>query len=146
MAAHQVTVEDIQSQLQREDFGFGRWMGIRVTALETNAACCELSVRDDMKRPPGTVAGPILMGLADATMWAVAIAVNEQGNQSVTSDITTHFLKRPDAAKLHCRATAIKNGRTLIVIRAEITCDDDPTVVCICQGTYAVPPKKILAD
>ncbi|MGB7299711.1 MAG: PaaI family thioesterase [Burkholderiaceae bacterium] len=139
-------VADIQKHMELDDFGFGRWIAIQITTASYGVVEAELVVRDDMSRPGGTVAGPVLMGIADAAMWGAAMTVNPVGNQSVTSDFTIHFLSRPAARILRCRAEVIKPGRKIMVMRADITCDDDPRVVCACQGAYAVAPVTLVPD
>jgi acyl-coenzyme A thioesterase PaaI-like protein len=105
-----------------------------------------MAITDQMSRPGGTVAGPLLMGIADASMWGAAMTVHPDGHQSVTSDMTIHFLSRPLATVLKCHAEVVKPGRRVIVMRAEVWCDDDPRVVLACQGSYAIPPVPIITD
>ena len=45
---------------------------------------------------------------------------------------------------LKCVATVIKPGRRLLVLRADLRCDDDPRVVAACQSSYAMPPHPIV--
>ncbi len=72
------------------------------------------------------------------------MTAHEDGIQSVTSDLTMHFLSRPAGEMLKCVATVIKPGRRLLVLRADLRCDDDPRVVAACQSSYAMPPHPIV--
>ena len=101
--------------MSMDGFGFGQYMGIKITAIAPGVCRAEMAVRDEFLRPGGTIAGPILMGLADAAMWAAAMIAHEDGIQSVTSDLTMHFLSRPAGEVLKCVATVIKPGRRLLV-------------------------------
>lgn len=141
-----VTAEQIAARLGRPDFGFAQWAGIRIANVSHGTCETEMTITDQMSRPGGTVAGPILMGIADASMWGAAMTIHPDGHQSVTTDLTTHFLSRPLAATLRCRAEVLKPGRRVLVMRADIWCDDDPRIVCSCQGAYAVPPAPIIRD
>ena len=140
------TLAQIQSRMSMDGFGFGQMLGIRVTEIWYGGCLAEIDVRDMLLRPGGTVAGPILMGLADGAMWAAGMTVHEDGVQAVTADMSIHFLRRPDAKVLRCRAEVIKPGRRSMVLRADVMCDDDNTVVTACQGTYAVPSTRIVKD
>lgn len=140
------TLAEIQSRMTMDGFGYGRALGIRLTEAWHGGVRAELTVREDQKRPGGSVAGPVIMGLADAAMWGATMTVHPDGVQSVTSDLTLHFLRRPDGEILRCVATVLKPGRRLIVLRAELTCDDDPAVVAACQSTYAMPGTPIVQD
>ncbi len=63
------TLEEVQAAMSMDGFGFGQYMGIEITAIEPGVCRAEMAVRDEFLRPGGTIAGPILMGLADAAMW-----------------------------------------------------------------------------
>jgi uncharacterized protein (TIGR00369 family) len=143
--ASHTTIEEVQAAMSMDGFGYGQSLGIRVTAIDHGEIRAEMQIRDEFLRPGGTVAGPILMGLADAAMWGAAMTSHPDGIQSVTSDMTVHFLSRPAGKLLKCVASVIKPGKRLIVLRADLTCDDDPRVVAACQSTYAVPAKPIIA-
>lgn len=127
-----------------DGFGYGQSMGITVTAVDHGVVHSEMEIRDEFLRPGGTIAGPVLMGLVDASMWGAAMTVHAQGIQSVTADLTMHFLSRPAGQVLKCVATVIKPGKRLLVLRADLTCDDDPRVVSSCQSSYVVPPQPII--
>ena len=118
---------------------FGTWMGGRVTALGWGTAEFELPIRDEFLRTGGTVAGPVLMGAADIALYAAVMSAYPDGNQSVTSDMTMHFLRRPAGALLRARAELVKTGRRLAMGRIEVSMDDDPRVVAHVAGSYALP-------
>jgi len=139
-----VTVAQVQACMDMDGFGYAKTMAIRIAATWSGGCDAHMDIHDGLLRPGGTVAGPVLFGLADAAMWGAAMTVHADGVQSVTSDMTIHFLRRPQGTVLKCRATVIKPGRRLIVCRAELSCDDDPAIVGACQCTYAVPGHPII--
>jgi uncharacterized protein (TIGR00369 family) len=139
------TVDQVQAAMSMDGFGYGRSLGIRITGVAFGEVRAEMAVREEFLRPGGTIAGPVLMGLADAAMWGAAMTAHPDGVQSVTSDLSMHFLSRPEGNVLKCVATVIKPGRRLLVLRADLSCDDDPRVVAACQSSYAMPPKAIIA-
>lgn len=138
------TRQQVQAAMSMDGFGYGQSMGIRVTHVAWGEVHAQMDIRDEFLRPGGTIAGPVLMGLADAAMWGTAMASIEDGIQAVTSDMTIHFLSRPAGKVLRCRASVVKPGKRLVVLRADLTCDDDPRVVAACQSSYAMPPQRII--
>lgn len=118
---------------------FGTWLGGRVTALGWGTADFELPIRDEFLREGGTVAGPVLMGAADIALYAAVMSAYPDGRNSVTSDMTMHFLRRPTGALLSARAELVKTGRRLAMGRVELTMDGDPRVVAHVSGSYALP-------
>lgn len=138
------TMEEVQAAMSMDGFGYGQSMGIKVTGISWGEVQAEMQIRDEFLRPGGTIAGPVLMGLADAAMWGAAMTVHPDGIQSVTSDLTMHFLSRPAGQVLKCVATVVKPGKRLLVLRADLSCDDDPRVVAACQSSYALPPQPII--
>lgn len=139
------TLDQVQAAMSMDGFGYGKSLGIRITDVAFGEVRAEMEIRDEFLRPGGTIAGPVLMGLADASMWGAAMTAHPEGIQAVTSDLSMHFLSRPAGAVLKCVATVIKPGRRLLVLRADLSCDGDPRVVAACQSSYAMPPRAIVA-
>ena len=139
------TLEHVQAAMSMDGFGYGKSLGIRITGVEFGVVRAEMDIREEFLRPGGTIAGPVLMGLADAAMWGAGMTAHPDGIQAVTSDLTMHFLSRPAGRVLKCVATVIKPGKRLLALRADLLCDDDPRVVAACQSSYAMPPQPIVA-
>lgn len=119
---------------------YGTWTGARAVAIEHGYARLELALdRPEFLRAGDSVAGPILMGMADMAMYAAVISMHERGLESVTSDMTMHFLRRPRGAVLIGEARVIKPGKRLIVLESQLFIDADPAPVCHVTGTYAIP-------
>ena len=118
---------------------FGEWLGLEVKALRRGGATIELAVRDELLREGGTVAGPIVMAVADIALYAAVIATYEEGRKAVTADMTMHFLRRPAGARLKAEATIIKAGRRLTTGRVEVFMDDDERPVAHIVSSYALP-------
>jgi len=50
---------------------------------------------DSFLRPGGTVAGPVMMGLADAAMYALVLAHAGPVELAVTTSLNINFLRKP---------------------------------------------------
>ncbi|MGE0736876.1 MAG: PaaI family thioesterase [Alphaproteobacteria bacterium] len=119
---------------------YGTWTGARPVAIEHGFARLEMRLdRPEFLRAGDSVAGPILMGMADMAMYAAVISIHERGLESVTSDMTMHFLRRPRGAVLIGEAHVLKPGKRLIVLESRLFIDADPAPVCQVTGTYAIP-------
>ena len=119
---------------------YGTWTGARPIAIEYGFARLEMAVdRPEFLRAGESVAGPILMGMADMAMYAAVISVHPRGFESVTSDMTMHYLRRPRGALLIGEARVIKPGKRLIVLESQLFVDAEREPVCHVTGTYAIP-------
>ena len=96
--------------------------GIEVLHAAGGAATCRLPWREDLLRPGGTVSGPALMGLADVAMWAALLGVTGGRDESLTTSLTIHFLRRLAPGAVLAEARILKRGRIIVgevMIRSE---------------------------
>lgn len=91
-------------------------------------------------RPGGTVAGPVLMTVADVALY-VAI-LGEIGNvaMAVTTSLSFNFLRRPAAdAAVIGKCTLLKLGHTLATGEVSLYSEGSDEIVAHAVGTYALP-------
>lgn len=96
--------------------------GIEVIAAAGGSAVCRLPWREELLRPGGTVSGPALMGLADVAMWAALLGTTGGRDESLTTSLTIHFLRRLDPGPVLAEARVLKRGRIIVgevMIRSE---------------------------
>jgi uncharacterized protein (TIGR00369 family) len=96
--------------------------GIEVLHAAGGAATCRLPWREELLRPGGTVSGPALMGLADVAMWAALLGVTGGRDESLTTSLTIHFLRRLAPGAVLAEARILKRGRIIVgevMIRSE---------------------------
>jgi len=96
--------------------------GIEVLAAGGGTATCRLPWRAELLRPGGTMSGPALMGLADATMWAALLGLAGGRDESLTTSLTINFLRRLPPGPVLAEARVLKRGRILygeVAIRGE---------------------------
>ena len=96
--------------------------GIEVLAAAGGTATCRLPWREELLRPGGTISGPAMMGLADVAMWAALLGVTGGRDESLTTSLTIHFLRRLPPGAVLAEARILKRGRIIVgevMIRGE---------------------------
>ena len=90
----------------------------------------------------GTVAGPVMMGLADAAIYGLVLANIGLVALAVTTNLSINFLRKPGPGDLFCKAMPLKLGKRLAVCEATLYTEDmGPTApVAHVTGTYSIPP------
>ncbi len=116
--------------------------GLSVEDIGPGHAVLRLPHRAKNLRPGGTVSGPSMMALADATMYAVVLSRLGVVKMAVTTSFNINFLRRPDPVDLIARGRALKLGKRLAVIEVNIfSIGDGGDPVAHATGTYSIPPR-----
>lgn len=93
-------------------------------------------------RPGGTVAGPILMGLADAALYIAIFGEIGIVPLAVTTSLTINFMRKPSAdADVIADCKMMKIGRALAVGEVTLYSEGQDEPVAHVVGTYSIPPK-----
>ncbi len=88
--------------------------GVEVLQAEGGTATCRLPWKEELLRPGGTVSGPALMGFADIAMWAALLGLTGGRDESLTTSLTIHFLRRLDPGPVLAEARVLKRGRIIV--------------------------------
>lgn len=136
-----ISIEDYRRMVGGAHW-FGTWLGGDLTDVEAGRVRFRLPLRPEFFREGGTVAGPIIMAVADIALYAAVMTVHERGKSAVTSDMTMHFLGRPGGDALIGDARIIKAGRRLVVGEVWVRTEGVDDAVCHVTGTYALPAGK----
>ncbi len=92
-------------------------------------------------RPGNTVAGPVLMAVADVALYLAILAIKGPVALAVTTSLNINFLRKPAADKDilgDCRL--IKIGKRLVIGEVFVYSEGDPEAVAHVTGTYSIPP------
>ncbi len=141
----EITAEEFNQFIER-DLPFARIFNIAAVEMQPEAVVLCASHTADGLRPGGTIAGPVMMGLADAALYAVVIANIGMVKLAVTTNLSINFLRKPRPGDLYCRAKILKLGKRLAVCEASIYYlheDEDrigEELVAHVTGTYSIPP------
>ena len=134
-----ITAEEFE-QLARERVPFVGQMGPRVAHIGAGTAVLRQPFHDVFLRPGGTVAGPVLMGLADAALYAAVLGRLGRVEEAVTASLNINFLRRPQPGDIIAEAKLLKLGKRLAVGEVGLYIDGDPELVAHVTATYSIPP------
>ena len=98
-----------------------------------------LAIQPAHLRPGNTIAGPVLMMLADTAMLLMVISRIGPEAAVVTSSLSINFLRKPPEADLIAEARPLKIGRRLAVGDIRIYSDGETEAVAQATVTYAIP-------
>jgi len=137
-----LTVAEIE-RLGREEIPFVDILGLVVEQAADGQARVRAPFNRAFLRPGATIAGPVLMGLADFAMYAALLTKIGLKPEAVTTNLNINFLRRPEPKDLIASARIIKLGRRLAV--GDIFTHVDGTTgeencVAHATATYALPP------
>ena len=93
-------------------------------------------------RPGGTVSGPIMMGLADFTMYLAVLSAIGWVPLAVTTNLTINFLKKPGGRDLLAEACLLKLGKRLAVGEVALRSDGAEDLVAHVTATYSIPARR----
>ncbi len=91
-------------------------------------------------RPGGTVAGPVLMTVADVALYVAILGEIGIVPLTVTTNLSINFMRKPSADRAIVGVCKLmKLGRTLAVGEVSLYSEGIPEPVAHVVGTYAIP-------
>jgi len=127
-------------EISRQRVPFIGQLGVVVDALTFGSVNLRIPFQDDFLRPGGTIAGPVMMGLADLAMYGVVLSMIGPVELAVTTSLNINFLRRPSPGDVLAHARILKLGRRLAVGEVNIYRDGDDDPVAHVTATYSIPP------
>jgi len=120
---------------------FAEMLGFQIESISTEQAVMRAVHRDEFLRPGGSVAGPIMMGLADAAFYAVILGNIGPVEMAVTTNLSINFLRKPPPGDIVAAATLLQLGKRLAVCEARLYSDKlgEARMVAHATGTYSIP-------
>src|SRR5918998_1095925 len=94
-----LTLDEFQA-FATEGVPFIGMLGCRVERFEPGAVTVRLPWAPALARPGGTISGPAMMALADIVLYGVVLSRIGRVELAVTTDLTIHFLRRPQPGDL----------------------------------------------
>ena len=137
------------SRMSREEFDalveaelpIASRLGFRLDALEHGHVVARAPYAVDFLRPGGTIAGPILMALADYAMYAVTLSMAGRVALAVTTNLSINFLRRPEPRDVLAEGRILKFGKRLAVSEVTLRSEGQDAPVAHVTGTYSLPPR-----
>ena len=87
-----------------------------IVEITQNRVILSLQTENRHLRPGDTVSGPTIFSLCDVSSYINLLAVLGPVKQSVTTNCSIDFMRRPKAGILYCEAKILKLGRRLAVL------------------------------
>ncbi|MCA1940557.1 MAG: PaaI family thioesterase [Caenispirillum bisanense] len=118
--------------------------GIETLEIGDGTATLRVAQRPDLLRGPrrDRMAEPVLMGLADLTLYGVVLSHVGPVALAVTTSMAVDILEPPGASSVIARGRTLKAGKRLVVAAVTITAEDDGRPIAHCTGTYSIPPRR----
>ena len=113
-----------------------------VEAVGGQSATVRHKIGFDELRPGGTVAGPVLMAVADVALYVAILGEIGLVPLTVTTGLTINFLRKPSSDKdIIGVCSLLKLGKSLAVGEVSLYSDGSEEPVAHAVGTYSIPPS-----
>lgn len=116
------------------------YLGISIEEIGDGTAKARAPYRKDFLRPGGTIAGPVLMALADFAMYAAVLSKIGKVELTVTTNLNINFLRRPSQKDVLAYAQLVKLGRRLAVGQIDLYSEGESDLIAHVTSTYSIPP------
>ena len=129
-------------RIMRERLPFASLLGLAVDAIDARGARLRAVYDERFLRPGGTVSGPIMMGLADAAMYALVLSRIGPVELAVTTALSINFLRKPAPGDVLAEARMLKLGRRLAVGEVTLWSEGGSPAEAVAHvtSTYSIPP------
>jgi len=114
---------------------YARLLGIEFEDATRGAATVSMRARPELERFGGIMHGGALASLVDTASAFAVISTLEPGAQTVTVDLTLHYLRPVKGGKLIARARVLRAGRRLASVSVEVS-DESGALVLAALTTY----------
>lgn len=138
-----ITLPEFQKIIEA-DAPFVPVFGIETVSIGSGEATLRVAQRPDLLRGPNRdrMAEPVLMALADLTLYAVVLSHVGPVALAVTTSMSVDVLDNPGASSIVAHGRTLKAGKRLVVAGVRITAEDDGRPIANCTGTYSIPPAR----
>ena len=118
-----------------DDVPFAKLLGIEVESIEPGHAVLSMQIRDDLKRNGGIAHGGAVATLIDSAMAFAIIPILAENEQSVTVDLTIHYLRPLSEGSARASARVVRAGKKVITVSAELF-DSQEKLAATAISTY----------
>ena len=142
-SALKMNKQEVTEFLEREfPQGWSSRSPNQIEAVGPGMARVRLLIGDRHLRPGGTVSGPAMMTLCDATMYVAILATIGPVALAVTTNLSINFLRKPDPGDLVAECKLLKLGKRLAVGEVSVYAIGSEELVAHCVATYSIPPRE----
>lgn len=117
---------------------------VRMTAdcINDGVTVLKLPCNERMLRANGTISGPTMMVLADATTYSVVLSAIGAVKLTVTTSFNINFLRRPKPADLMVEGHTLKLGKRLAVVEVKLHSGWTRYTGCPCHRLVLNPTRR----
>jgi len=113
--------------------------GIDVVSAESGRAVLSLQVRPELHNGAGWLQGGMLVAIADEAMALALYTLLDPGEGIATIAESTSFIRGIRNGAIRAEATAIKKGRRVAFMEAEVRADDpDRTLLARTTASFTI--------
>ncbi len=116
---------------------YARLLGINLEDATRGTATLSMSARPELERFGGIMHGGALASLADTASAFAVLSTLEPEAQTVTIDLTLHYLRPVTGGRLTARASVVRAGRRVAAVSVEIF-DESGAIVVTALTSYLV--------
>lgn len=120
-----------------EQVTYARLLGMEFVGAERGAATFALEAREELTRMGGILHGGAIFSLLDSAAAFAVLTLLEPGSNTVTVDLTVHFLRPVSAGRIEARARILRRGRRVAILSVEAN-DQSGALVATATTTYLV--------
>lgn len=114
---------------------YAQLLGINFEDATRGSATLSMRARPELERFGGIMHGGALASLADTASAFAILSTLDDGEQTVTVDLTLHYLRPATGGKLTAHARVLRAGRRLATVSVEII-DESGALVVTALTTY----------
>lgn len=114
---------------------FAKLLGIKVESVEPGHAVLSMNLRQEHMRNDAIAHGGVVATLIDSSMAIAIMAMLEEGERTVTVDLTIHYLRPVTEGTAHASARVVRAGKRVITVSAELF-DQNKKLAATAISTY----------
>ena len=124
MSAAQLSAEELaRLEAAFAQVNFAQLLGLEIVELRRGEAALSMPVRPELTRMTGIVHGGAIASLMDSASAFAVLTLLEPEEQTVTVDLTLHFLRPVTEGRIEARARVLRAGRRVFTVSIEATAD-----------------------
>jgi uncharacterized protein (TIGR00369 family) len=110
-------------------------LGFELVDLQFGEATLKLAMRDELRQPYGFLHGGATASLIDTATAFACISCLAEGEQTMTIDLTIHYLRPHKTGEVFCTAKVVRNGKKIQTVSAEVV-NEEGKLIATALSTY----------
>lgn len=136
MSERIITEEQKKAAAERiKEIPYPSLLGFELVDLQFGEATLKLAMRDELRQPYGFLHGGATASLIDTATAFACISCLEKGEQTMTIDLTIHYLRPHKTGEVFCTAKVVRNGKRIQTVSAEVV-NEDGKLIATALSTY----------